>query len=56
MKTARRSYLVVLLVALTLSGCASQPKDQIMLMPALDVFDQGDWDPFTDRDPVKDIP
>jgi hypothetical protein len=27
-----------------------------MLMPAPDVFDQGDWDPFTDRDPVKDIP
>ena len=27
-----------------------------MLMPAPDVFDQGDWDPFTDRDPIKDIP
>ncbi|MGD8270226.1 MAG: hypothetical protein PVH69_08630 [Desulfobacterales bacterium] len=27
-----------------------------MLMPAPDVFDQGDRDPFTDRDPVKDIP
>jgi hypothetical protein len=27
-----------------------------MLMPAPDVFDQGDWDPFTDRNPIKDIP
>ena len=51
-----RNYLMVLLVSLALSGCASQPKDQIMLMPAPDVFDQGDWDPFTDRDPIKDIP
>ena len=51
-----RNYLMVLLVSLALSGCASQAKDQIMLMPAPDVFDQGDWDPFTDRDPIKDIP
>ena len=56
MKTAFRNYLMVLLVVLALSGCASQPKDQIMLMPAPDVFDQGDWDPFTDHDPIKDIP
>ena len=56
MKTARRVYLTMLSVVLILSGCASQPKDQIMLMPAPDVFDQGEWDPFTDRDPVKDIP
>ena len=56
MKTNRWDYLVVLIFVLTLSGCASQPKDQIMLMPAPDVFDQGDWDPFTDRDPIKDIP
>jgi len=56
MKTVRRNYLMVLMFVLALSGCASQPKNQIMLMPAPDVFDQGDWDPFTDRDPVKDIP
>ena len=55
-KTALKNYLMVFLVALTLTGCASQPKNQIMLMPAPDVFDQGDWDPFTDRDPIKDIP
>jgi esterase/lipase superfamily enzyme len=43
-------------LTLGLSACASQPNDQIMLMPAPDVFDQGEWDPFTDRDPIKDIP
>ena len=48
--------LMVLMVALALGGCASQPQNQLMLMPAPDVFDQGDWDPFTDRDPVKNIP
>jgi hypothetical protein len=25
-------------------------------MPAPNIFDQGAWDPFTDRDPIKDIP
>jgi esterase/lipase superfamily enzyme len=56
MKAVRLEYWIVLVVVLVLSGCASQPKDQIMLMPAPDVFDQGNWDPFTDRDPIKDIP
>ena len=56
LKKARRNYLMMLVVMLTLSGCASQPKDQIMLMPAPDVFDQGDWDPITDRNPIEDIP
>ena len=48
--------LIVLVSVIGLSACASQPNDQLMLMPAPDVFDQGDWDPFTDRDPIKDIP
>ena len=56
MKTVRLNYLMMLVVVLVFSGCASQPKNQIMLMPAPDVFDQGDWDPFTDRNPIKDIP
>lgn len=47
---------MALVVLLAFSGCASQPKDHIMLMPAPDVFDQGNWDPFTDRDPIRDIP
>ena len=29
-----------------LGGCASQPANQLMLMPAPDVFDQGDWRPI----------
>ena len=56
MKTVQLEYLMMLVVVLVFSGCASQPKNQIMLMPAPDVFDQGDWDPFTDRNPIKDIP
>jgi esterase/lipase superfamily enzyme len=56
MKTTRLDCLLVLVIVLALSGCASKPKDQIMLMPAPDVYDQGEWDPFTDRDPVEDIP
>ena len=56
MKIVRLEYWIVLVVALVLSGCASQPKNQILLMPAPDVFDQGEWDPFTDRNPIKDIP
>jgi hypothetical protein len=47
---------MMIVVVLVSSGCASQPKNQIMLMPAPDVFDQGDRDPFTDRNPIKDIP
>ena len=56
MKTVRQSYFMIFVAVLILGGCASQPKDQIALMPAPDVYDQGDWDPFTDRDPIKDIP
>ena len=56
LKKTRQSFLTVLVVLLALSGCALRPKDQIMLMPAPDVYDLGDWDPFRDRDPIKDIP
>jgi len=52
----RHQTLIVLVLVTSLSGCASQPVDQLMLMPAPDVFDQGDWDPFGDRDPIEDIP
>ena len=55
MKKSRWEYVVVLLAVLALSSCASQPKDQIMLMPAPDVYDQGYWDPFTDHNPIKDL-
>jgi len=51
-----RNILVVLLMMLLLSACTSKPKRQLMLMPAPDVFDKGDWDPFTDRNPIEDIP
>ena len=51
-----RHILILLVLAIGLSACASEPHDRLMLMPAPDVFDQGDWDPFTDRDPIADIP
>ncbi len=51
-----RNILIVLLMMLSLSACTSKPKGQVMLMPAPDVFDKGDWDPFPDHDPIKDIP
>jgi esterase/lipase superfamily enzyme len=56
MESIRLKALTVLMIAITVGACASQPKDQIMLMPAPDVYDQGDWDPFTDRNPIEDIP
>ena len=52
MKAVRSEYLMMLVFTLVISACASQPKNQIMLMPAPDVFDQGEWDPFTDRNPI----
>ena len=51
-----KHVLFILLTALLLSACASTPVDQLMLMPAPDVFEYGDWDPFTDHDPIKSIP
>ena len=56
MISIRQKALMVLVIAITVGACASQPKNQIMLMPAPDVFDEGDWDPFTDRNPIQDIP
>ena len=51
-----QTFIGVLMLALFLNACASMPVNELMLMPAPDVFDQGDWDPFTDRDPIQDIP
>jgi len=49
-------FLLALLSVWFLSACASTPVDQLILMPAPDVFEYGDWDPFTDHDPIKNIP
>jgi len=51
-----RNIVVVLVMMLLLSACTSKPKGHLLLMPAPDVFDKGDWDPFTDRNPIEDIP
>lgn len=52
----RKFPLAILVLVLVATACASPPKNQIMLMPAPDVFDQGAWDPFTDHDPIAGIP
>ena len=56
-KTTLHSLLLAILVVVAgAAGCASPPRNRIALMPAPDVFDQGAWDPFTDQDPIEDIP
>lgn len=49
-------YILVLLLILNLSACAKKPINQIFLMPAPDVYDEGAIDPFTDNDPIEQIP
>ena len=44
------------LLVTMLGSCASMPVNQILLMPAPDVYDAGIYDPFTDHDPIKSIP
>jgi len=56
---ARRNILfslLVLILIFTLVGCGGKRIDQIFLMPAPDIYDAGAIDPFTDSDPIEDIP
>jgi esterase/lipase superfamily enzyme len=55
-RTAIGPLVVAIVFILLLGACASQPKDQILLMPAPDIYDSGNLDPFTDSNPVEDIP
>jgi esterase/lipase superfamily enzyme len=41
---------------LGLNGCGGKKLDQIFLMPAPDVYDTGAIDPFTDVNPIEEIP
>lgn len=47
------SYLLAM--ALAISGCASSPDKQntVFLMPAPDVYEDGEIDPFIDNDPIS---
>ena len=49
-------YALVLILIFNLAACAKKPVNEIFLMPAPDVYDAGAIDPFTDTDPIKQIP
>jgi len=48
--------VIALLALLSLSACATEKIDQINLMPAPDVYDEGVIDPFTDTNMVVNNP
>jgi len=50
MKILRTFEWLFLIVAI--AGCAGRPLDQILLMPAPDVYEEGKIDPFIDNDPI----
>ena len=49
-------YVLALILIFNLAACAKKPVNEIFLMPAPDVYDAGAIDPFTDTDPIKQIP
>ena len=48
--------LVTLFLLFNLWGCSTKKVDQLNLMPAPDVYDEGVIDPFTETDPIENIP
>jgi len=48
--------LLVFALIFNLAACAKNPRNQIFLMPAPDIYDAGSIDPFTDFDPIGTIP
>jgi hypothetical protein len=44
------------LIATTVGACTYRPKDQIILMPAPDIFDQVGWDPLRTAIPSRTLP
>jgi esterase/lipase superfamily enzyme len=47
-------WLPVSLVALMLAACGGTPVNQILLMPAPDVYEEGQIDPFIDNNPISE--
>lgn len=43
---------VCFFLIVAMAGCAGRPLDQILLMPAPDVYEEGAIDPFVDNDPI----
>ena len=59
LNTSGKALLGILLAALliaSLAGCARHNPKQIFLMPAPDIYDTGAIDPFTDTNPLEQIP
>ena len=56
MRFSTSNFLPVVLVAITVSGCASNGAPyEIALMPAPDVYDDGSIDPFVDAVIIEQI-
>ena len=49
-------FLPALLLIFNLAACAKKPVNEIFLMPAPDIYDAGAINPFTDTDPIEQIP
>ncbi len=48
-----RSILAATAVVIILPACGGTPVNQVLLMPAPDVYEEGEIDPFIDNDPVS---
>ena len=48
--------LIIALFLVSQSGCARHNPKQIFLMPAPDIYDTGAIDPFTDTNPMEQMP
>ena len=50
------AQIMVAALMITMTACAGSALYEINLMPAPDVYDEGAIDPFTDIDPISEIP
>jgi esterase/lipase superfamily enzyme len=48
--------IVTLPLMFNLGACAKKPLNQVLLMPAPDIYDSGGINPFSDFDPIEAIP
>jgi pimeloyl-ACP methyl ester carboxylesterase len=50
--TARKAWAILLCAGALLTACGGTPVNQIDLMPAPEVYEEGQFDPFIDNDPI----
>ncbi len=53
MNTKALIIFVSSVICAMLVGCGGTPPNQVLLMPAPDVYDEGNIDPFVDNDPIS---